>query len=125
MTLVVIEHTASNDGIPPAPTNSAKSYVSPVTKQITIDIEGTVEKPGVYKLPSDSRVQDALVQAGGLTQNANHQKVAQILNLAAPLTDSAKLYIPTVGEQYSASEGTTNSSSGNAVQGNGQYQPSN
>jgi len=112
--------TADNEFAPPisqGAAQEAKNYVSPTSKEITIDIEGSVEKPGVYKLPSSSRVQDALITAGGLSQNADRQKVAQTLNLAAPLTDSAKLYIPAVGEQYSGSEGTVNSSSGNDVQG--------
>ena len=99
------------------PSHSFSSADSPLTKKNTIDIEGAVEKPGVYTLPPNSRVQDALIASGGLSQSADRQQVAQNLNLAAPLTDGAKLYIPAVGEQMMTS-GTTSNSSG-AVMGIG------
>ena len=113
------QKTDSNFSFEPteAVSPEVRSNVSPVTKEITIDIEGAVEKPGVYKLPSESRVQDALIASGGLSADADRQKVAQMLNLAASLTDSAKLYIPAVGEQYIGSEEAANSSSGTGVQG--------
>lgn len=98
------------------PSSDAKIPPSPVIKQITIDIEGAVEKPGVYKIPADSRIQDALIAAGGLSQSADRSQIAQNLNLASPLTDGAKLYIPAVGEQTTGSSSTLNSSSG-IVQG--------
>src|SRR6266568_4600718 len=94
-----------------------RTPLTPVPKQITIDIEGSVEKPGVYTLPAVSRTQDALIAAGGLSQNADRQQVAQHLNLAAPLTDGAKLYIPATGEQLVTSGNSSDSSSG--VSGSG------
>lgn len=96
--------------------DTVRSVITPVGKQITIDIEGAVQKPGVYSLPPNSRIQDALIAAGGLSQTADRQRVAQTLNLAASLMDGAKLYIPAAGEQYAGSEDVSNSSSGN-VQG--------
>lgn len=92
--------------------------VSPQSKQITIDIEGAVEKPGVYTLLANSRIQDALIVSGGLSQNADRQQVAQNLNLAAPLTDGAKIYIPAVGEQIMTSGNMSDNSTG-SVQGAG------
>jgi competence protein ComEA len=92
-----------------------KSTVAPKAgKQITIDIEGAVEKPGVYTLPADSRIQDALITAGGLAENADRKKVSQTVNLAAPLIDSAKLYIPAAGEQSVASDTSSDTSSGSS-----------
>jgi len=73
--------------------------VSEKTKQIAIDVEGAVLKPGVYQLGSDSRVQDALIAAGGMSPNADRDKIAKGLNLAAKLTDGAKLYLPFQGDQ--------------------------
>jgi competence protein ComEA len=98
--------------------SQVRTAVSPIVKQITIDIEGAVEKPGVYTMSANSRIQNALIAAGGLAQTADRQLVAQNLNLAAPLTDGAKLYIPAVGEQMMTSGNTSNSSSG-TVQGTG------
>jgi competence protein ComEA len=77
--------------------------VTATPKQITIDIEGAVQKPGVYKLLATSRVQDALIAAGGMSQSADRGQIAKSLNLAAPLMDGAKLYIPAVGEQMMTS----------------------
>jgi len=92
---------------------AVRTPISPITKQITIDVEGAVEKPGVYTLPANSRIQNALIVAGGLSQSADRQLVAQNLNLAAPLMDGAKLYIPAVGEQMMTSGNGPNSSSEN------------
>jgi competence protein ComEA len=78
-----------------------------VVKEIMVDVEGAVRKPGVYKLKSDSRIRDAIFQAGGLSDSADREKSAQSLNLAAPLTDGAKLYIPSVGEEIVTSSGTS------------------
>jgi len=76
-------------------------------KQIVVDVEGAVMKPGVYHLPQDGRVQDALIAAGGLAGNADHGQVAKSVNLASKLTDGIKLYIPMQGEQVAASGGQT------------------
>ncbi|HVA96361.1 MAG TPA: ComEA family DNA-binding protein [Candidatus Acidoferrales bacterium] len=94
-----------------------KSTISPVIKQIIVDVEGAVLKPGVYKLPTDSRVQDALIAAGGLAESADRKRVAQTLNLASSLTDGGKIYIPAVGEQMTTSGGTSDTSSGTTTAG--------
>ncbi len=81
-------------------------------KKITVDVSGAVNKPGVYMLSPESRVQDAIVEAGGLAGTVDQQKVSQSLNLAAPLTDGAKLYIPVLGDQTVTSQATSGKSSG-------------
>lgn len=78
-----------------------------------IDVSGAVEKPGVYSLPEDSRVKDALSQAGGLRQDADSDRVSRELNLAQKLQDGGKLYIPFKGESGVSLMG------GQAVQGAG------
>lgn len=77
-----------------------------VSKTLTVDVEGAVEKPGVYDLPSDARVQDALIAAGGMSDVADREKVAKGLNLAAKLVDGGKVYIPQMGEEALASNGS-------------------
>ena len=62
--------------------------------EVVADVSGAVEKPGVYKLPSNSRIGDALVVAGGLSAIADREWVAATLNLAAKVEDGAKIYIP-------------------------------
>ena len=65
---------------------------------ISIDIEGAVVDPGVYRLNQGSIVQDALILAGGLSENADREFVAKNINLASKLTDGAKIYIPKTDE---------------------------
>jgi competence protein ComEA len=65
---------------------------------IFVDLEGAVEKPGVYQLPSDSRINDLLIAAGGLSVKADREWVEKNLNLAQKLADGAKIYIPREGE---------------------------
>ena len=67
-------------------------------KKITIDVSGAVFKPGVYQLKEGSRLQDGLVMAGGLSDEADRDWVEKNLNLAIKLTDGNKVYIPRVGE---------------------------
>jgi len=62
--------------------------------EIVVDVAGAVEKPGVYKLPSNSRIGDALVLAGGLSANADRSWVSATLNLAEKLEDGEKIFIP-------------------------------
>src|SRR3990167_4115545 len=38
---------------------------------IFVDIQGAVAEPGLYKLPDNSRIQDGLVAAGGLSVKAD------------------------------------------------------
>lgn len=67
---------------------------SPDTLELTVEIAGQVLKPGVYKMDSDSRVNDLLVTSGGLTADADRVWVDKYLNKASKLTDGQKLYIP-------------------------------
>jgi DNA uptake protein ComE-like DNA-binding protein len=64
---------------------------------ITVDIEGAVERPGVYTLPAGSRVEDAITAAGGLGNGVDEEIFAKTVNRAAKITDGAKLYIPVIG----------------------------
>ena len=61
---------------------------------IFIDIEGAIENPGVYELPADSRVNDLLIRAGGLSAEADREWVTKNINLAQRLADGLKIYIP-------------------------------
>jgi competence protein ComEA len=72
------------------------------SSQIVVEIAGEVEKPGVYRLPRDSRVEDLLVLGGGVSSSADRSWMEKTLNRAAKLNDGQKIYIPAVGEQSSA-----------------------
>jgi competence protein ComEA len=63
-----------------------------------VDLEGAVEKPGLYELPADARVNDVLIRAGGLSAEADRSWCEKNLNLAQKLADGIKIYIPRKGE---------------------------
>jgi len=54
-----------------------------------------VQLPGVYALPQDSRVKDAIEAAGGMTAETDRDAV----NLAARLKDGDKLIVPILGAE--------------------------
>ncbi len=66
--------------------------------ELLVDVAGEVTKPGVYKLPFDSRLKDLLVAAGGLTDLADREWINKNMNLAMKLTDASKIYIPSTDE---------------------------
>ncbi len=80
---------------PGAPLGSAST--GPVASQpaeLVVHAAGAVARPGLYRLPSGSRVDDLVDAAGGLAPEAD----ANRLNLAAPLVDGSRVYVPRVGE---------------------------
>lgn len=79
------------------------------TNEIVVDVGGAVERPGVYQLAADARVNDALTAAGGLSAEADRNWVARYLNLAQVVVDGAKIYIPEIGS--TGSVGSTSSTS--------------
>ncbi len=70
----------------------------PTPAPILVDVSGAVQQPGVYALPPGSRVQDAVVMAGGLASQADTNR----LNQAKPLRDGDKLVVPAIGEAAAA-----------------------
>ena len=65
---------------------------------IFVDIKGEVKNPGVYQMKVGDRVKDALDAAGGLTAEADSQKV----NLAQRVEDQMVIVVPKVGEEAEA-----------------------
>lgn len=86
--------------------------------KIKVDISGEVMRPGVYSLPAEARVQDALIAAGGLTSSANRNYVDRAINLAQKITDGAKIYIPAESSiPDSTGSNTANSAGASSVVG--------
>lgn len=77
------------------------------TTQITVDVEGEVKIPGVYRLSKEARIKDALDAAGGLSSNADKEYISKKLNLAQKVTDGGKIYIPATGEGAPVKTGQT------------------
>lgn len=74
---------------------SSKSHAS----EIAVDVSGEVLHPDVYHLPADSRIQDALIAAGGLSALADREYISKYINLAQKITDGAKIYIPSLNDE--------------------------
>jgi competence protein ComEA len=64
--------------------------VSGEAGDVVVDVTGAVERPGVYRLPAGSRVDDAVKRAGGSTGKAE----LDALNLAAHLADGQQVVVP-------------------------------
>lgn len=63
-------------------------------RMVVVDICGAVQNPGVYELLEGSRVRDAVLMAGGLTQEAD----AGSVNQAAYVQDAEKIIVRTYEE---------------------------
>jgi len=74
------------------------------SQDLVIDVAGAVKKPGVYNLPANSRVVDAIRMAGGLKISADTSDI----NQARLLKDGEQIYV------YPNSATTRYSSSGSS-----------
>lgn len=73
------------------------SATEPASLTIQVDIQGAVQQPGLYELPYDARVEDAIKAAGGPTGDT------KALNLAERLYDGQKITIPAEDSAIAAS----------------------
>ena len=62
---------------------------------VVVHVAGAVLVAGVFELSPGGRVADAIDRAGGPSADAD----VAALNLAAPLVDGSRIYVPTVGEE--------------------------
>lgn len=62
----------------------------PTPKPLSIYVTGGVNSPGVYQIPVESRISDAISAAGGFNANA----ATDVLNLAEKVSDGQKIYVP-------------------------------
>ena len=66
----------------------------PTAAPLHIHVTGAVSEPGVYTLPRGSIVEQAISAAGGALEPAALQQ----LNLAAPLKEAQRIYVPKAAE---------------------------
>ena len=81
----------------PLPARAAKPAAA---KLLVVDVAGQVRRPGLYSLRAGSRVDDAIVAAGGATRKAQLDAV----NLAAPIADGEQIVVPGSGAGGVAAE---------------------
>ncbi len=73
----------------------------PTPLPVLVHVTGAVLQPGLYSLPPGSRVQDAILAAGGFSASADEQG----LNLAAVLLDGSRVNVPSIVTPESGSSG--------------------
>jgi competence protein ComEA len=73
--------------------------------QLVVHVVGAVHRPGLYRLPSRSRVADAVTRAGGPTRRA----VLSLVNLSGPRSVGTQVVVP-VRASPSAAGGAGNPS---------------
>ena len=88
----------------------AGAAASPVTSApaATAHAAGAIPRPGVYRLPPGARVTDLLDAAGGPTPDADLDQ----LNLAAPVADGERIYVPRKGETVLPAAGAAQGTGG-------------
>ena len=101
----VAEHPADGDSSLAGEAGEGAAETPPVV----VHVDGAVAAPGVYELAEDARVNDAIAAAGGLLSEAD----TSTINLAALVSDGAKVHIPT-SEELSAGAQGASGESGNA-----------
>jgi competence protein ComEA len=77
---------------PPVVASSEASTSSAPPSELVVHVAGAVVTAGVYRMPAGARVVDAVAAAGGATPDAQTDAV----NLAAPLHDGDRVYLPRV-----------------------------
>ena len=61
-----------------------------VQEIVLVHVAGAVRRPGLYELPAESRVDDAIRAAGGPKPRAE----LALVNLAAPIVDGQQIVVP-------------------------------
>lgn len=81
--------------------SDSKLLLEDEPEEIYVHVAGRVKSPGLVKLPSGSRVIDAVNACGGMFEDADMNNI----NLAKKLADEDRVYIPYVGEVTKSSGG--------------------
>jgi competence protein ComEA len=80
---------------PSAGGSDAAATTSTTAADLVVQAAGAVARPGVYELPPGARVDDLVKASGGLTGQADVDRV----NLAAPVADGERVWVPAKGQE--------------------------
>lgn len=69
---------------------SAVTSKATQTKTVRVQVSGAVLEPGIYDVPASCRVEEAISAAGGLTENADSERV----NLVRKVRDGMQIRVP-------------------------------
>lgn len=59
-------------------------------KTVRVQVSGAVLEPGIYDVPASCRVEEAITAAGGLTENADSERI----NLVRKVRDGMQIRVP-------------------------------
>lgn len=69
---------------------SAVTSKTAQVKTVRVQVSGAVLEPGIYNVPANCRVEEAIAAAGGLTENADSERV----NLVRKVRDGMQIRVP-------------------------------
>lgn len=93
---IITSLISTNDKEKPLAGSSLQSVQSAVTskaaqvKTVRVQVSGAVLEPGIYDVPASCRVEEAIAAAGGLTENADSERV----NLVRKVRDGMQIRVP-------------------------------
>ncbi len=93
--------------------DSAEGSTGGSAEVVVVHVAGAVVSPGLVRLPGGGRVADAVERAGGARADADLDR----LNLAAPLADGSRVFVPVVGQPEPAVAASAVSAGGGAAGG--------
>jgi competence protein ComEA len=88
--VLLVRHLGGGGTAAPVVTPVHVPAKSTARKLLVIDVAGAVRRPGLYRLRTGSRIDDAIAAAGGPTAKAQLDAV----NLAAPVADGEQVIVP-------------------------------
>ncbi len=95
----------SGDTVEVLNNTTAGQDIGPVSSsEIVVEISGSVENPGVFKMKVGDRIDDVLIVSGGLSATADRDWVEKNINRASKLVDGQKIYIYSQSEVMIAKE---------------------
>lgn len=93
---IITSLISTNDKEKPLAGSSLQSVQGAVTskaaqvKTVRVQVSGAVLEPGIYDVPASCRVEEAIAVAGGLTENADSERV----NLVRKVRDGMQIRVP-------------------------------
>uniref|UniRef100_A0A7C5ZCQ5 Competence protein ComEA n=1 Tax=Caldicellulosiruptor owensensis TaxID=55205 RepID=A0A7C5ZCQ5_9FIRM len=109
--VVTIEaQEGDNDIVKNESRKTTETNIQDSQQKYVVYVCGNVKNPGVYELLPGSRINDALILAGGALPGSDLNSI----NLAKKISDGQKIYIPKMGEVQSQS--SLSSSTGGTAQ---------
>lgn len=74
----------------PQSAQSAVTSKAAQAKTVRVQVSGAVLEPGIYDVPANCRVEEAIAAAGGMTENADSERV----NLVRKVRDGMQIRVP-------------------------------